>query len=228
MLARVLIASVSLASVPFAWAADSSYNVYHRLYEPNQPESPFSSRGTILIPGNGAASFQPSSSLSEDLTQFANQLQTVKGALYQIALELDATERPGQWDAVSAAKVCHLHQATSEVLILHTTHGGQPYALDYFVAPTSHNGACPKKSKVSNPLLSFASNSGSLNTTIEIRLPRIPPLPELRVPPPLTPEGEPVVPVPEKSLFQKYWMYLAAILLALMLSGGAEEEPAKK
>jgi len=77
-------------------------------------------------------------------------------------------------------------------------------------------------------MLSFATNIAHLNTTVETRLPRLPPLPDLRVPPPLTPEGEPVVPVPEKSLFARYWMYGAAILVALMLSGGAEEEPAKK
>jgi len=223
-----MLLALLFASVPLAWAADSSFNVYHRLYEPNQPESPFIARGTILIPGYGNASFEPSPSLSDDLAQFAKQLQAVKVALYQVALELDGEARPGQWDAVSAVKVCHLHQATSETLILHATHGGRPYALDYFVAPTPHNGACPKKSKAPAPLLPFANNIGSFNTTIEIRLPRLPPLPELRVPPPLTPEGEPVVPVPEKSFFQKYWVYLAAILLALMLSGGSEEEPAKK
>ncbi|KAJ7781107.1 hypothetical protein B0H16DRAFT_1497102 [Mycena metata] len=219
------------ASVPLVWAADSTFNVYHRLYEPNQPEafSTFTARGTILIPGGyGDASFTPSPFLSEDLTKFAEQLQVVKGALYQVALELDA-KKPGQWDVVSAVKVCHLNQATTETLILHATHDGRPYALDYFVAPTPHNGACPKKSpSTQSPMLSFATNIAHLNTTVETRLPRLPPLPDLRVPPPLTPEGEPVVPVPEKSLFARYWMYGAAILVALMLSGGAEEEPAKK
>ncbi|KAJ7904648.1 hypothetical protein B0H14DRAFT_3421406 [Mycena olivaceomarginata] len=193
-----------LATVPLAWAVDSSYNAFHRVYEPNQPETQFLARGKVVIPDNGHPSFEPSASLAQDLTQFAEELQMVKGALYQ----------------------CHLNQATSETIILHATHEGKPYSLDYFVAPTPHNGACPKKSKGS--LLSFASNIGGLNTTVEVRLPRLPPLPELRVPPPLTPAGEPVVPVPEQSLFRKYWMYGAAILIALMLSGGPEEEPAKK
>lgn len=100
MLLALLFASVSLV-----WAADSSFNVYHRVYEPNQPESPFTARGTILIPASGHASFEPSSSLSQDLTQLAHKLQTVKGALYQVALELDGDARPGQWDAVSAVKI---------------------------------------------------------------------------------------------------------------------------
>jgi len=41
--------------------------------------------------------------------------------------------------------------------------------------------------------------------------------PELRTPPPLTPEGEVVQPVPERSFLQKYWMYLAAVLVALRM-----------
>ncbi|KAJ7228533.1 hypothetical protein GGX14DRAFT_613420 [Mycena pura] len=217
-----------LASVPLAWAADSSYRVYHRLYQSGLPESPFTPRGTLHVPANGHASFEPSPSLSQDLTQLSDELQTVKGALYQVALELDGAAQPGQWDAVSAVKVCLLHEATSENFILHTTRGGRPYALDYFVAPTPHNGACPKKSKAPAPLLSFARNAGSLNSTVEIRSSRTPPLPELRAPPPLSPQGETVVPEPEKTLFQKYWLYGAAILIALMLSGGPEEEPAKK
>ncbi|KAJ7507947.1 hypothetical protein B0H11DRAFT_1969434 [Mycena galericulata] len=209
-------------------AADS-FPVYHRLYEPNQPETHFTTRGTIHIPANGHASFEPSPTLSQELAQFAEALQTVKGALYQVALERSGDVIARQWDT-SAVKVCHLHQATSEAFILHATHEGQPYALDYFVSPTPHNGACPKKSKAaSSPLRSFADNIGTVNTTLEVRSSRLPPLPDLRVPPPLTPEGAPVVPVPEKSLFQQYWMYGAAILIAIMLSGGgAEEEPAKK
>lgn len=39
--------------------------------------------------------------------------------------------------------------------------------------------------------------------------------PELRIPPPLTPEGEPVASVPEKSFVQKYWIYMVVVLGAL-------------
>jgi len=213
--------------VPLVCAADS-FQIYHRLYQPNQPETPFTLRGSVLIPAYGNASFQSSPTLALDLTQFADELQTLKGALYQVALERQGDGKAGQWDIASAVKVCHLNYATSETLVLHTAAGKTPYALDYFVAPIPHNGACPKKPKTSSPLLSFASNFGSLNSTVILRSPGHPPQPQLRVPPPVTPEGEPVVPVPEKSMFQRYWMYGLAILIALMLSGGGEEEPAKK
>jgi hypothetical protein len=39
--------------------------------------------------------------------------------------------------------------------------------------------------------------------------------PELRSPPPLTPEGKVVVPEPEKSLVQKYWVYALAFVVIL-------------
>lgn len=42
--------------------------------------------------------------------------------------------------------------------------------------------------------------------------------PELRAPPPFTPQGEVVKPVPEKSFIQKYWMYIAALVLILRTS----------
>ncbi|KAK7061842.1 hypothetical protein R3P38DRAFT_2831866 [Favolaschia claudopus] len=220
--------AISLLAARLAWAADSSYNVFHRIHEPTQPEHPFLPRGTLHITDNGIPAFEPATSLSQDLTQFADEIQAVKGATYQLALELDESQ-PGRWEVVSGVKVCHLNSATSEIILLHSTRAGKPYALDYFVAPIPHNGACPKKSRGPASLRSFAQNVATLNTTIEIRLPRIPPLPELRVPPPLTPEGQPVVPPPEQSFFRKYWMYGAAILIALMLSGGPEEEqPAKK
>ena len=39
--------------------------------------------------------------------------------------------------------------------------------------------------------------------------------PELRSPPPLTPEGQVVTPEPEKSFLQKYWIYILALMVIL-------------
>lgn len=39
--------------------------------------------------------------------------------------------------------------------------------------------------------------------------------PELRPPPPLTPEGQVVTPEPEKSFLQKYWIYILAFFVFL-------------
>jgi ER membrane protein complex subunit 10 len=39
--------------------------------------------------------------------------------------------------------------------------------------------------------------------------------PLLKEPPPLTPQGEVVKPEPEKTFLQKYWIYIAGVLLAL-------------
>lgn len=42
--------------------------------------------------------------------------------------------------------------------------------------------------------------------------------PILRMPPPLTPQGEKIVPVPEKSFIQKYWLYGAVVIGAMCKS----------
>lgn len=39
--------------------------------------------------------------------------------------------------------------------------------------------------------------------------------PELRSPPPLTPEGQVITPEPEKSFLQKYWIYILALMAFL-------------
>ena len=39
--------------------------------------------------------------------------------------------------------------------------------------------------------------------------------PELRSPPPLTPEGQVVTPEPEKTFIQKYWVYILAFMVVL-------------
>jgi len=39
--------------------------------------------------------------------------------------------------------------------------------------------------------------------------------PELRSPPPLTPEGQVVTPEPEKTFLQKYWIYILAVMVVL-------------
>jgi len=96
------------------------------------------------------------------------------------------------------------------------TASGKPYALDYFVSPVPYDGSCPEQSTFTFGL--------PKNTTLLIQYPTKPPQPTLKTPPPLTPEGTPVVPVPEKSFIQKYWMYMGAVLIAILMTGGGEPE----
>ena len=39
--------------------------------------------------------------------------------------------------------------------------------------------------------------------------------PELRAPPPLTPEGQVVTPEPEKTFIQKYWIYIVGFMIVI-------------
>lgn len=139
------------------------------------------------------------------------------------------------------ARQCYLGRVSTDTIILHLSSGQdvQPFALDYFVSPIPSDGSCPPtKSKkplsASSSLKNFASKIQNLNSTLLIHSPDTPPpyvacppfyaiylpiytlsSPELRTPPPLTPEGEVVKPVPEKTFIQKYWMYIGALVLII-------------
>ncbi|KAF5344074.1 hypothetical protein D9758_008825 [Tetrapyrgos nigripes] len=218
-------------------ACASNVNLYHRVFIPGASQSSFIERGVL---DTSSSLFQPSPSLSQHLSQFADSLQDsslvddveLDHILYQVALERER----GEWD-VSSVKLCHLPFITSELIILHVSEPSavlHPYAVDYFVSPITHDGSCPKfitKESSASLLSAFSKNLDKLNTTVSLTSAALPPLPQLRTPPPLTPTGQPVQPVPEKSFLQKYWMYIAAVAVALLMSGGAPEEgqqPARK
>ncbi|KAL0949411.1 hypothetical protein HGRIS_009471 [Hohenbuehelia grisea] len=208
--------------------AASEFRVSHRVYHPNAQKRPnYVYRGSLNT--HPIPTFHHADDAAAGLTQFADFLKTeglsAEDALYQVALEADTDQELWQ---TSSVKLCHLQQLKSETLILHATesHNSVPYALDYFVAPVLSDGSCPPLEQNSpSPFHVFATKLSQLNTTVTVRNARLPPLPELRVPPPLNEAGEPVKPPPEKSFIQKYWMYIVPVLLALLLTGGPEEAP---
>jgi len=196
--------------------------LYHRIYHPTlATDAKFSLRGTlhdgVLVDTSG---------LETDLTafsEFISQLDTPQSlgeALYQLALERDSDLSSEDW-LLSSVKACHLHTGSSDSIFLHLAGNGEPSAINYFLSPLPPDGVCPfttrAEARVMKPLV-FA------NTTVHVQKPRLPPLPELRPPPPLTPEGKVVTPEPEKSLLQKYWIYILAFLVFLVMSPGAPEE----
>jgi len=135
-------------------------------------------------------------------------------ALYQVALEL---EGDSAW-AVSSVKACHLQSATADSIILHLSSEQEAFNLDYFVSLVPHDGSCPEPTAEARTFLT------TNNSTISLRHARLPPSPELRTPPPLTPQGQVVVPEPEQNFIQKYWMYLLGVLLVMMLAPAPAEE----
>ncbi|KAF8238814.1 hypothetical protein L208DRAFT_1429912, partial [Tricholoma matsutake] len=212
-----------LASISFICAEPTSFKLFHRLYQPTEEQTSFSERGLLLLSEDNVLSFQPSPSYVRDLNAFAQALRTASDsidlALYQVALEREGDVK--QWD-ISSVKVCHLYQVTSEFIYLHTLgpHSDKPYAIDYFVSPIPHEGACPKSTSKKNspahrsPFHAFAKNN-RLNTTVVLQSTRYPPLPELSAPPPLSSEGDQIVSIPEKTFLQKYWIYIVVALFAL-------------
>ncbi|KAF8138449.1 hypothetical protein EV363DRAFT_1155534 [Boletus edulis] len=216
---------IALLLVSFADA--QGIRVQHRVVHPNLPITPWSELGTVALPSlhsispsGSHATLNPSDTLLDDLSKFTQSVDpTLEGAMYQVALE-----RPGVTDDVwptSVVKACHLPGSTSAHLTIHFSPSGLPFAVDHFVSPVPHDGSCPA--------LDTHKSYPALNTTISLMLPRQPPqrvhflTPELRTPPPLTAEGEPMAPAPEKSFLQKYWIYIVVILGVLLISGPADE-----
>jgi len=98
---------------------------------------------------------------------------------------------------------------------------GEPYAINYFLSPVPPDGGCPFTTETEIrviPPIAFP------NTTVNAQRPRLPPLPELRSPPPLTPEGQVVTPEPEKSFIQKYWIYALAFVVIIAMAPAPPEE----
>jgi len=214
----------------------SNVAIYHRILHRDLPAHPYLDRGSLDVSSN-PPTFVSSPDLVDHLISFSGVLESLQDsneALYQVALEHEGDTSDALWD-ISSVKVCHLSKASSETILFHLS-GDQvpkPFALDYFVSPIPHDGSCPQtKSKKRFPpaasVKNFSKNVKHLNTTVLLRKAANPPLPELRAPPPLTPEGEVMKPQPEKTFLQKYWMYIGGFVLVLLVSGGPEEERPKR
>jgi hypothetical protein len=225
---RSFFLSCSLLSISFAFAQSPTLHepelisIQHRVVHPNLPITPWSKLGTVAIPPlhslsplGTPAQLTPSDSLLDDLVEFAETIDpTMEGAMYQVTLERQGVS-DGEWP-VSVVKACHVPRSTSSSLNIHFSTSGLPFALDYFVSPTPHDGSCPSPSETRKLYPVH-------NTTVKLIPPRQPPLPELRTSPPLTPQGEPIAPIIEKNFVQKYWMYMIIPVLALLISGPTDE-----
>ncbi|KIM90932.1 hypothetical protein PILCRDRAFT_155953 [Piloderma croceum F 1598] len=161
-------AALLLSLLPLAFAED--FRILHRIHNPLGPPSPFFERGKLSLTSS-ASSLVASDNLGDDLLQFAETAQTLKGALYQVALKREGDEHEGQW-SVSSVKACYLPKSTSETFIVHQTSDNKPFALDYFISPIPHDGSCPKRQTGSSP---YELRQTS-NTTLSISSPRLPPL----------------------------------------------------
>ncbi|KDQ64651.1 hypothetical protein JAAARDRAFT_201958 [Jaapia argillacea MUCL 33604] len=207
--------------------AQSQLRLFHRVYQPfDDPPPTFTLRGVVHDPSSSElVRVEHSETLAEDLVELYETAEHAPEALYQVALERDGDPDETQW-GISSVKLCHLPKSNSETLVLHLSpHDGKPYTLDYFIAPIPHDGSCPSLAEA--PAASSPFSTSSLpfnNSAVTLRSPRSPPLLELRTPPPLTPQGEVVQPIPEKSFIQKYWIYIVIALGAMILAPAAPEE----
>jgi len=236
----ILVITIAAVPVPL-WA----WQLHHRVLHPSLPESPFLNRASILSDAGGNLRIHPAPSLQSDFDSFVEtahvtdalyQLALDPHPGQSTSLWLTSSVKavisfppsPPYPSSSSFSTQCHLINAANENIVLHVPHpGGAPFALDYFLDTAPSDGTCPP-SKASGLNLALPHN-----VTITLSLPRQPPLfvviyltlghphahalfrPQLRVPPPLTPTGDPVVHEPEKTFLQKYWLYIVIALGAL-------------
>ncbi|KAK2466311.1 hypothetical protein APHAL10511_001953 [Amanita phalloides] len=195
--------------------------IHHRLFHPKASHFDYSLRSHIAL---DSSTFSIHDDISSHFLTLREQNLDLDNAFYQVALQRDGDLSDSQWD-VASVKLCHLYNATSDTIVLHVK-GKYVHAMDYFVDPAPHNGACPKRKgkkklrSIVPPELTYIK----LNTTIITETSRKPPTPELRTPPALTVHGEPVKPIPEKSFLQKYWIYIVPLVILLLASGGPEND----
>ncbi|KAI0003100.1 hypothetical protein BJV74DRAFT_572028 [Russula compacta] len=205
-----------------------AFQLHHRILHPSLPQLSFHNRASILSDVAGNPRIDPAPTFQSDFAAFAEAAH-VTDALYQLALD-PGSDSP--W-LISSVKACHLVDTANEHIILHLPHpGGTPFALEYFLDSAPFDGTCPP----GRPSLALPQN-----VTITISVPKRPPLfvvivlmsdqiphcnpfyrPHLRVPLPLTSTGDPIVPEPEKSFLQKYWLYIVIALGALLIAPGEE------
>ncbi|KAH9899817.1 hypothetical protein C8Q73DRAFT_335218 [Cubamyces lactineus] len=244
-----------LAALFLSANAAPELRIAHRVLHPSLPAAPFVDRATVLLSGSGPAAtarLVPSETFAHEILDYSRTVEGSKDALYQVALEHPGDADQSQWAISSVLAVspfpsrpllicdhraldnparshrvcCHLPQSTSESFTIHLDQNGNPFSLDYFVGPIPHNGACPKKARKAAAQSSPVEFRPITNTTVALRSPSFPPLPQLRVPPPVTAEGKPVEPPKEKSFLEKYWMYIAIALVAMVLAPAPAEEEA--
>ncbi|PIL37202.1 hypothetical protein GSI_00895 [Ganoderma sinense ZZ0214-1] len=218
-----------LLAVPPLVSASPPLRLHHRVFHPSLPDSPYSERAILHVSGSGPAAetrLVPSQTYAENLRDFFSAVEGLKDALYQVALERPGDIDQTQW-ATSSVLACHLPSSTSEAFTIHLDQHGAPFTLDYFLGPVPHDGACPKP--IGRKASASAGSSPAqlrpiANTTVALRSPTFPPLPALRVPPPVSAEGKPIEQPREKSFIEKYWMYMVIAVIAMSLAPAPAEE----
>jgi len=214
MFSLASILAIILAALPLPLSA---FQLHHRVLHPSLPEPSFLNRASILSDAAGNLRIEPLPTLQSHFDTFAETAH-VTDALYQLALDPNPGQSTSLW-LVSSVKACHLVNNANEHIVLHLPYpGGTPFALEYFIDSVPSDGTCPP-SKASGRNLALPHN-----VTVTVSLPRRPPLPQLRVPPPLTATGDPIVPQPEKPFLQKYWIYIVLALGAFILAPAPPEE----
>jgi hypothetical protein len=102
---KASLCSVALCVIPAV--ASAVYSIHHRVHH----DLPYAQHSSIHITDDGAVSFQPASSLAQDLAVFADSSLDIplENLYYQLALQR-GDEEQAFWDFTSVKAVCILLQ----------------------------------------------------------------------------------------------------------------------
>ncbi|RXK38929.1 hypothetical protein M231_03774 [Tremella mesenterica] len=118
---------------------------------------------------------------------------------YQIMLEDDGRE------LVGSTKACYLSTSIPNIHI-HLSTIGKPISISLSSSHIPKNGSCPL---INLPITSVRVKNQILKVILDY--PIIVQEPKLSPPPNLDPFGLPIIPPPEKTFLQKYWMPLLGV-----------------
>lgn len=202
-------------------APTTSYHLFHRIVSPSSPleAPPFTPRALVSLLPEVHLVPDADPSLSSFQDEEGAPTHPPKDALYQLALIRPGDIHEGHF-SMSSVKACHIIDTAvnSDRITLLKSRNGTVYGVEYFLENIPHDGSCPRRTKKSTRSIRSVEEiplfTGG-NTTVLFKQPSLPPLPALRTPPPLSPQGTPVVPPEEKSFLQKYWMYIAIAALGI-------------
>ena len=162
--------------------------------------------------------------------------------LYQVALQRHGDNVESQWDisSVKAVSIQHLNPSFDILNIVSATYhlqrlklytsilsmpANRYHTLLIILYPPSHMMVHVLQSRL---LSSRSPRKSTQPWSLEGHPPHLCTFPSTKLdptrtnhhsrpilitPPPLSPQGEPIVPIPEKTFIQKYWMYMVAILI---------------
>ncbi|WVQ73085.1 hypothetical protein IAR50_002648 [Cryptococcus sp. DSM 104548] len=204
----------ALIVAPPALAAQQ-YQVYQRLLPQSSSLSTASSRsfesiGSIIIPDETPGLAWPLAP-SEGGHKAVEEVEDDGTGWYQVGVRLEDGDDEEDW-LIASTRSCYL---SAPPLVKLQVNGMKLQSISVHSSDPDRN-TCGTSSVVKTPR-DFSGVVFRTSNTVKTTLPL------LGAPPVVDPTGAPVVPPPEKSFLQKYWMYIVGLALFFAVQMSPDE-----